>query len=277
MSQFVPVDLTNTTLEAISETLGITIGVPDGVELFDFTQPTKLSDLPNTDLFTSVLSIDAAAKLGVPIFGSAEGKLARRIVVQEFLRFVDDKSSTPVKRWGVGIRWIVNAKSLSAEAKVSSLSFLSASAQIGTVEATSKFQLVGIQSDAINAALPTRSNLDVEAYVEFQQAFDKIKNLITAPETQITPQVVGILAEVKPSTDETYEAALATGWGLSKIDEGRSLQQALDEFKSGSVFFEDTVRSVYLDVAKTTDPLQKPGAEVRARAHRLLNGLRVRL
>jgi len=251
----------------------------DGLTMESLTRgipPTGLRDLPNTDTFTSVMSVDLAAAVGIPLYGSVDAKFSRRIYIQEFLRFVDDESSTPKKRYAVGVRWVVNVKILNASVKISSLPFISASAQVGDVEASARFQIIGLNSAKINQAIPVPADLNVETYVVMQDAFKKIKDLVDDAGTIVTPQVVAIWTEVADHSPQAYETALATCWALSKIDENKSLQTAMDESPQNSFFFNDAMKSVYIDIAKTSDLLTKPSAEARTLAHDRLLGFRLR-
>lgn len=240
------------------------------------TLPTTLADLPNANVFTSVFSVDVAAALGIPIFGSIDGKFSRRIYVQEYLRFKDDETTIPKKRYGIGIRWIVNVKILNTQAKINSLPFLSASAQVGNVEATALFQVIGIQSAKVTQAIPAPADLNVTTFVEMQQAFAKIIALVDAVDTRVTVQLLAIMAEVRDNSLLAYEAAIATGWALTKIDEGKSLAQAKNEWPNGTPSFDDAVKSVYIDITGNSDELNKPDNASRNKAHERLSGLRVR-
>ncbi len=237
--------------------------------------PATLNDLTNEDTFVSLLSVEAAASLGIP-FGSAESKTARRIVVQEYAKYRDIMEGTTAVRWGVGVRWIVNVKILNTEAKISSVPMVAASAQVGFVEATARFQVLGIASPEVTKAIPAPTDLNTETYVELKQALLKIKALIYEQATTIRPQVLAITADAPETSERSYEGALAVAWALTKISEGRTLLRAQTEYEKSSAFFREEVKSVYIDVASTSDANSKPSDEARAKARRILNDLSVR-
>lgn len=72
------------------------------------------------------------------------------------------------------------------------------------------FQVKGIQSPKITQAIPAPADLNVTTFVEMQQAFAKIIGLIDDAEMNETVQLLAILAEVKDTTLQAYEAVMAT-------------------------------------------------------------------
>ena len=122
--------------------------------------PQDIRDLTSENIFTSLLSIDAAAELKIP-FGEASGKFSRRIFIMEYLKYVDIEEAGEQVRYGVGVRAVSNFKLLSGKAKISSLPFIAASAELGFVEATLRFDVLGLQSPKITNIIPSPSRLGV--------------------------------------------------------------------------------------------------------------------
>ena len=79
---------------------------------------------------------------------------------------------------GIAIRWIVNIKKLNANANITSLPMVTASAQFNNLSASVRFEVIGISSSEITALLPTSVDLKADTYVDLQNAFEKIKSKI---------------------------------------------------------------------------------------------------
>lgn len=240
------------------------------------TPPKTLQELDTADSFTSVLSVDAAAALKIP-FGTMEGKFSRKIFVQDYLHYTDLQDQGQKIRWGVGIRWIVNIKQLDGKAEISSLPYVAASAQLGYVQAEARFQVLGLNSPEIVKKTPAPLPLNTETFSEMNGALKDIKSLIWDSNTLVKPKILAVLGQERPHTDSQYDEALAVSWALSKIKDGDTLRDALDEIKNESSLFEDTVRGVYLDIVKSSEQNYRPDVDAKDKARRLLKGLYMKI
>lgn len=231
--------------------------------------PTTLQELPYQHTFTSTLSVDLAVALGIPV-GDVDARMSRRVFVQEYLKYAKIDSL----RWGIGIRWLVNYKTVDAQAKTSSIALVAASAQFGFVQAEARFEVIGVDSARITELVAAPVQLDVETYQQMNDAFVNIKKLVWDAATIVRPQMVGVMA-TQPTNQNDYEEALGAGWGLTQVMQGLTLSDALRSSKLRSEIFDDAVRAIYTTVAELSDADLRPAAAAQARAKKILNGLRV--
>jgi hypothetical protein len=237
--------------------------------------PQSLQDLENFKSFTSILSIDTALKLDIP-FGAKDSKFSRRVFIQDTLMYKDITDGEQKVRYGVGVRWIVNTLKLDAKANISSLPFITASAEFGFVQATASFDVLGLKSAEIAKAIPTPTKLDIETYVEMAEALKTIKGLIYDAKTEVNPQLIAVLGRERDRMEDDYRDALATGWALNRIKDGKRLQDIIHDKEMQAPMFMDVVKSVYLDITGTTALHAKPEDDARTRAKKLLDGLVVK-
>lgn len=237
--------------------------------------PETLGELINEDIFWSKLSLSVAAKLGIP-FGSAEGSYSRKILVQEYAKYVDIREGDGKVRWGIAIRWISNIKVLDAKANLSSLPVISASAELGYVEASSKFQVRGMSSQRITELMPDDMELSIENYLELKDALEAIKGEIWSDQTTISPTVLSIHSDVRDESESKYHEALAASWALNRVKKGHTLNRALSDDPIGTSDTQETITSVYSDIIGTTDRNVEPDSVARDRAKKVLHGIKVR-
>jgi hypothetical protein len=237
--------------------------------------PTGLQQLDSgEDVNSFVYTVDEAASLGFA-FGSGDAKYSRKICIQNYVKFKDLTDGDQRVRYGVGIRWIANVKTISAQAKLNSIASISASAQMGYAEAIFSFSVIGLQSAEITKTLPgVVSELNPDTYAIYHRAFSRVKELIWENNIAVTPQLVSIVGSPKNKPDEEYQDALAVGWALSKISDNWTLEDAQEGYKHASDRFKSVVKSVY--VSLVNEELDaKPDALARAQAEKLLGGLEV--
>jgi hypothetical protein len=114
----------------------------------------------------------------------------------EYSEHIDDDYSMPPRRYGISIRLVIEIQKTSANANLSSLSFIAAYAELNMVTASCKLEILGISNPEIaDLTASMSSDLKVESFVEMKQAFDKIKNLIKDEKTLITPSLIGVNVE----------------------------------------------------------------------------------
>jgi len=237
--------------------------------------PKSIEELPQQDFFTSTLSLDVAAALGIP-FGATDAKFSRRIFIQEYLKYADIEQDDQKVRWGVAVRWIVNYKTLNIQAKTTSLALVAASAQVGWVQAEARFQVKGADSLEISSAIPAPVTLNVDTYHEMNQAFKEIKRLIWNDETIITPILVSVYVLPRETIQDDFEEPLAISWALTQIKKARTLEQALDRSKRDHPRFGEVVKSIYITVSGTSERNAPVSAEAKERAAEILGGLNLK-
>src|SRR3974390_1662747 len=136
--------------------------------LFDNTIPTSIGDLPESDCRCYDLSVTAALQLNIPVIGSVSGGFGRRVVVSERCALKRITQDGIERDYGYAIRMCVTVDRWNADFKVN-IPFLAASAQLGVIEASWLFQVVGLTGPKIDLNLPP-TNLDVETFVIAKQS-----------------------------------------------------------------------------------------------------------
>jgi hypothetical protein len=238
--------------------------------------PKSLKDLDSGEIVSTYqFSVDMALALELPI-GSTEAKFARKIFIQEYSNFREITDNDQKLRYGIAIRWIANIKMLDVKANISSMPFVAASAQFGHVEASARFQVVGISSHKITQLMPNPANLDLESYVEMKNALTEIKKLIWDSETKVTPQPLAVFGEISEREEEKYEEAIAVAYTLNCIREGKKLLDTLRLTDDKSDLFKNVAQSIYHDITKNSEINVKPSEESRKEAERLLYGFSVK-
>jgi hypothetical protein len=255
----------------LSLSRGLAIKILDS----DDQYPKNIKDLTSENIFTSILSVDAAAELKIP-FGDASGKFSRRIFIMEYLKYVDMEKEGGKVRYGVGIRAVSNFKLLSGKAKTSSLPFIAASAELGFIEATLSFDVLGLQSQKITDAIPSPSRLDVETYTLIGKAFDKIKKLVWDNDTIVSPRILSVMGSSHFEDESLYDESVAVCWALTRIKNREKLGDALKDIQDESEQFIETVRRVYSNIANITENDGKPDNRESRNADQILMGLEMK-
>ena len=233
--------------------------------------PQDIRDLTSENIFTSLLSIDAAAELKIP-FGEASGKFSRRIFIMEYLKYVDIEEAGEQVRYGVGVRAVSNFKLRIGKAKISSLPFIAASAELGFVEATLRFDVLGLQSPKITNIIPTPSRLGVETYTLIGKAFTEIKKLVWDSETIVSPRILSVLGNSSCDDKSIFGESVAVCWALTRIKKRDKLGDALKEIQGESEAFVETVKRVYDAIAGSTGNDEKPDLQESRYAGEVLMG-----
>ncbi len=212
--------------------------------------PSSLIELVNAKTETVKLSVDAALKLQIPI-GSTDNKLSRTIFIQEFKQYKEITKNQETIHFGISIRWIINIQKLNSAANITSLPMIAASGQFNYVNASARFEVNGISSKEITALIPAPKDLTTETYVEFNEAFLKIKNSIWDENVTITPKILGIYANISDSNESLFDDSVTISYALKMISKGKSLGKALEN--ASDVSKRDLITSVYLEITHTAD------------------------
>ena len=281
MKQFVPFNFASSEpldFDEIKNNVDLTLSKDLLTKIYnnEVILPTEISELTDGEVTQfHKLSVDVAAALKLP-FGSAEGKATRVICIQQYEKFKILTDGNQKVKVGIGIRWTVNVKKNSAKAKVNSLTGIAASAEFGHVDATIRFEQMGMNSSKITNLIPTITTLNTDTYAQLNNSFEEIKKLIHKTETQISPVVLSVLGDVQiEQGEQIYDEALARIWGLKSISKKWTIKEAMDNVKGESELFQETLKGVYFDISGTTELDEEPIPEKAAIARRLLKGFRI--
>jgi len=153
--------------------------------------PNTLDDLNNIESGIYDLSRTEAAGAGIPIIGSVANSNSSRVIVLEWSAFKEmEGPGGSTLRVGYAIRLTVTINKKSNGFKLT-LPFIAASAELGTIEAQWRMQVIGLAGPAIDSAITPPRELNVEKYIEAQQ---NLKVLIAAArnsDTRFHPAVIG--------------------------------------------------------------------------------------
>lgn len=248
------------------------IEIPDLSLLTDIDEgkvqiPAGLSDLTNEKTETIKLSVDAALKLQIP-FGSADNKLARTIFIQEYKKYRALTKNEEMVHYGICIRWIVNIEKLNAMARISSLPLVAASGEFNYVNASARFEVIGISSPAITKLIPAPKDLTTETFTELNNAFNKIKDKIWDKDIQIMPKILGIYGSIADKGASVFDDSVVISYALRMISRGNNLGKAIMNIRDDSK--RDLIKTVYLEIAGTTDPYAEINKESKDRASKYI-------
>lgn len=174
-----------------------------------------------------------AARAGF-VFGGTAIQASEQLFVSEFSRskWVDgDGSDRKRRRYGVAIRLLVKASSLSAQAKLG-LSFLAAEAQTRSVAAQSELRVVGYVG-SISSHFITQGTFDVENYVKMRLNMDKLVQTVAEDQANIRP---ALLEERGDEVEEDQDFLRVVGqlWALSMVADRKSCTDAKQQFPGGA-------------------------------------------
>lgn len=234
--------------------------------------PTTLDELDRETVDIIDLSVGAALSLKIP-FGSTDNKISRRIFIQEYKKYKEIIDGDEVLHCGIAIRWIVNIKKLNANANITSLPMVTASAQFNNLSASVRFEVIGISSSEITALLPTSVDLKADTYVDLQNTFEKIKSKVWLTQTSISPSILGVFGNVKSDEEKVIYEAVAISYALKKIKAGKSLKKALSGVTEHLDSTKDIIKSVYEEITKSSDMITSPSESSKEKAKQFLNNL----
>ncbi|HVT11665.1 MAG TPA: hypothetical protein VHE55_05325 [Fimbriimonadaceae bacterium] len=225
------------------------------------------------------VSLDAAGNLNLTLgFGTANvgfGK-ARRVLVREFTRYVTTEVGGKKLRVGAGIRMVVDIISNKGDTE-SNLAILAAKANLNEAQVSVTVEKIGVSNSAIDNALNIPSGLTVESYVKINDGWEAAKKLFT-DSLSVSPQIVEVYDDAPAIPNEDLFASLASTWALWKIENGKSLQQALADLPTGLkgiAVVDAKVREVYTLIGEVDSETATPGPVPRAKAKELRSGLRI--
>lgn len=274
--RFLPTASDRIPISSIGNLVNSTATMEELTELI--TQPPPDNTVYNRELLNETLTVDVAAELNV-FFGSSDTKFNRRLMVYEFIHFIDLPEHDPKIRWGYGVRCRLNILKNEASANIDSIPMVAFSAEAKRVSVSARIQTIGINNPKIDAALPKITTLDLTSFADLHAAFNHvIPPLINEDATEKKPRILAIFGKSEDPIDRDaeYMQSLATGWALTRIMKGDSLNEAQLEYERANPLFNSVVKSVYIDITKTPNTNAAPDDIARLTAKRILNGLQVK-
>jgi hypothetical protein len=245
---------------------------PGGVGAVDPSDiPTRLDQLDNNDTSAYDLSITAALDANIPVLG-VSGDLNRRVIVLEraVYKIVMDGETT--LHYGYAIRFCLTVNKFDAKLKLT-LPILTASAELGIVEAKWVLQIRGLAGPKITAAILPPTELNVETFVLIKQsltaAIDAVNDATTVFKAEPIAKIVPI-----PDEEKDLRGSAVKSFALTAIQAGRSLQAARDRLGSDEAFDNDTLASVYNQILGILDPQLEPNGDQKKKARGFLGQIR---
>jgi hypothetical protein len=221
--------------------------------------PTSLIDLPYTGTLSSLLEARLAAQLGIPVAG-IELTAGRSVFVQQFQRYAWIVDGGRRVMHGVAVRWLVEIQKIDVQAKLNSLAMLAASAQLGYVNATVRFDVIGIISKEIDAAIPAPTVLSVETHAEYAEALKRITNLMWDNSVTVRPQPLSIGVDRLSMAGKDVQQ----GWVYFKIASGQSLRKTLADLIDPTPELKTEIEQIYRDIASPVSEDAAPSDEVKS-------------
>lgn len=239
--EFVPVERGAESLLShpdLAPLLGSGSGDPKGVPS---SYPRALADLPYTGTLSQLMDVRLAVQMGLPIAGF-EGEASRRVFVQQFQRYAWVQESGQRAMYGVGVRWLVDIRQVDAKFQVTaSLPMLTAGAQLGYINATVRFDAIGMISREIDASIPAPTVLSVETHAEYAAALKHITTLMWKEDTIILPQPLSMPLD----RAEVSAIGVAEVWVLSQVACSSSLRATLNAIAEPTDEIKNRVRDLY--------------------------------
>jgi hypothetical protein len=203
--------------------------------------PRSLAELPYTGTLSQLMDVRLAVQMGLPIAGF-EGEASRRVFVQQFQRYAWVQESGQRAMYGVGVRWLVDIRQVDAKFQISaSLPMLTAAAQLGYINATVRFDAIGMISREIDASIPAPTVLSVETHAEYAAALKHITTLMWNDGTIILPQPLSMPLDRAGVSG----ASIAEVWVLNQVAVGASLRATLTAIAEPTDDIRERVRDLY--------------------------------
>ncbi|WP_206741196.1 hypothetical protein [Hyphomonas atlantica] len=250
------------------------------LEAADFLQNTDLLKAPpNADdlgellVSTYELSIEAAAKLKIPVIGSVSGGAARRVVVYEWTRFKEiEDDGGGFDRWGYAIRFCVTVSKINADTSIA-LPFIAAEAQLGRLEASWTMQVRGLQGPKIDGAVLPPESLDVETFFLARQSLTDVVAALSDSKTKITP--VYLLRKNPPTDADEYSIITKKTFIVAALANERNSNWVFHKLGgSSNSNISELIEQVYADFEAEMG--QRPNSVAVAKAKRALDGIQLR-
>ena len=240
--------------------------------------PKTLEDYPYESSNAYDLSIEAAAKAGLPVF-DVSGGYSRRVITLERVKYIKRKTRHPMggeieSRYGYAIRLCITVNKFNAEASLK-LPVLAASAQLGHIEAKWGLSISGLAGKQVSKAILPPESLDVETFVLASQSLGNAIEAVHHETTKFTPV---LLSQRLPR--QAFEYAVAESIGrliaLDTIKDGRSFAKLQDLVDSYPEDVSTLARETYRQFVGDLNIGDKPSTAHRQRARSLLRNIDLR-
>jgi hypothetical protein len=149
--------------------------------------PKTLGELNEHKIFTNTVEAKVALDLGIPLVGGFKADGSTSVFVQDYANYCEVVFGQTTLIMGVTIRYKIAFRVLDASAQVQNLPCITASAQLGFVQAEAQFEVRGVTSYDIAQAIPVITKLDVEAYTTYSDALKTIKKLMWEKDAIFSP------------------------------------------------------------------------------------------
>jgi hypothetical protein len=233
--------------------------------------PQTIGDLEELISYTYDLTATRALELGIPVIGSGSGGFDRRVVILEWTQYkplFDDKHIE--FRYGYVIRFCLTVSKWDAKAKIT-LPFLTAQAELGSIEASWLMQVRGLNGPKIDEVILPPQDLKVDTFVIAKQSLEKAIKAVNDPTTRFKPGV--LLSRIDPTSAEVaYWLSAVRAFGLYSIRKGRTGAAAKARLASEDPAANDALTEVYGSLG-LLDPTQTPSTAARDRAGLILHGI----
>ena len=219
------------------------------------------------------LTVRRALELNIPVAGSVSGGYDRRVVVWEWMRYkVLAGEGGRECHYGYVIRFCVTVNKWDAQGKLS-LPFLSAQAQLGSIEASWMMQIRGLVGPLLDKKVLPPQELNVTTFVIAKQSLEAVIAAIGEPSTTFVPGT--LIAVIDPTTPEVeYWRAAVRAFGAENVRRGRTRAEAQGRLGSTDPIDHDLLAEVY-GFFGMMNPKDPPGTGARELAERILRGIRV--
>lgn len=231
--------------------------------------PSTLSELDRESVEVIILPVDVALAMHIP-FGALDNKVARRIFIQEYKKYKEITIGEETVHYGISVRWIVNIRKVINQPDIASLPLLTASAQLNKLNATVRFEVLGISSNEITKLLPPSMDLKSDTYVQMRNVFDKIKEKIWS-DAQIQPTILGVFGTLRYNEEQLLADAVLTSFAISRIRRGKTLLRTMKELKKPSDNAKEVIKSVYRELNNSTDPEAAITESARQKAKEIMS------
>lgn len=237
--------------------------------------PQTVDELGELESYTYDLTVRQAGELNIPVIGSVSGGTNRRVVVYEWTRFKELRDTNgAVYRYGYAIRFCLTVSNFDAKGKLS-LSFLSAQAEIGTVQASWLMQVRGLTGAKINEVVLPPQDLDVKTFVIAQQSLAAAISAVNDATTRFVPGiVVGIKEPLTASAK--YRVSAVAAYACYSAARGRSRVDCISRLGATDPSSADVITEVYSHLG-VPDATSAPSSDARERARQILGGIRADL
>ncbi|HEY7613028.1 MAG TPA: hypothetical protein VH764_08530 [Gemmatimonadales bacterium] len=235
--------------------------------------PKTPSELGELLVHAYDLTARRALELNIPVAGSVSGGYDRRVVVWEWMRYkVLTGDAGRECHYGYVIRFCVTINKWEGQGRLS-LPFLSAQAQLGSIEASWMMQIRGLVGPALDKQVLPPRELNVETFVIARQSLEAVIKAIDDPTTKFVPGT--LIASIDPTTPEIeFWRAAVRAFAVENVRRGRTRSDAQGRLGSTDPVDYDLLAEVY-GFFGMANPKDQPGTGARELAERILRGMRV--